>query len=289
MAAVKLLAERAPAKINLFLRVIGRRADNYHELDSIFIPVALADEIRIEIRPAGSSSVVMRCSDAALACGDANLAVRAARAFMSEFGLAAQISIDLEKNIPIGAGLGGGSSDAGAVIRMLAALERVEAPERLRKVALALGADVPFFIRPAPARVGGIGERIAPLTGLAQIPIVIVAPPFEVSTAAVFRALPPSAWSGAAPPEHLAAIVRGDITDAVTVNDLAGAVNRAHREIALLKDLLKDLGARAAQMTGSGGAVFGIFASSDEADRAAREAEHRARAARVFATTSINS
>jgi 4-diphosphocytidyl-2-C-methyl-D-erythritol kinase len=288
MAAVKLLAESAPAKINLFLRVTGRRADNYHELDSAFIPVALADRIRVEIRPAASSSVVMRCADPALA-GDANLAVRAARAFMSEFGLAAQISIDLEKNIPIGAGLGGGSSDAGAMLRMLAALERVDAPERLHKLALALGADVPFFIRPAPARVGGIGERITPLTGIASIAIVIAAPPFEVSTAEMFRALEPTAWSGAAPPEHLEAILGGEITDAVTINDLAEAAIRAHPQIALLKNLLTDLGARAAQMTGSGGAVFGVFASSDEADRAAREATRRAPDARVFATISINS
>ena len=119
---VKLLAERAFAKINLFLRVTGRRADGYHELDSIFVPVSISDRITIEVRPAPTSSVTLECNIASLGDPQSNLASRAARAFMSEFGISAHVMIDLEKTIPAGAGLGGGSSDAGTVLRMLTSM-----------------------------------------------------------------------------------------------------------------------------------------------------------------------
>src|SRR5271167_979314 len=156
---VKLLAERAPAKVNLFLRVTGRRADGYHELDSIFVPVSLSDRITIEVRPAPTSSITLRCNIASLGNPGTNLAARAARAFMEEFGISADVMIDLEKTIPAGAGLGGGSSDAGTVLRMLAAMavpmlhESDEISVRLHKVAIKLGADVPFFLNLRPSRV----------------------------------------------------------------------------------------------------------------------------------------
>ena len=119
---VKIVEERACAKINLFLRVTGRRADGYHQLDSVFLPISLADEIRLEVRTAEETSITLNCDAPALRSSQNNLATRAARAFMSEFDLAAEIQIDLTKKIPIAAGLGGGSSDAGAVLRMLWAM-----------------------------------------------------------------------------------------------------------------------------------------------------------------------
>ena len=168
---VKLLAEPAPAKINLFLRVVGRRADGYHELDSVFVPVSLCDQVRVEIRveprSAAGTTIAMHCDRDDLPAGEKNLAWRAADTFLGEFGAEIhrprEVAIDLRKEIPIGAGLGGGSSDAGAVLRMMAALCRVDDLSRLARVALALGADVPFFLDPHVAHVGGVGERIAPL------------------------------------------------------------------------------------------------------------------------------
>ena len=157
------LTGRACAKINLFLRVTGRRGDGYHELDSVFLPISLADEIRLEIRAADESSVTVNCNLPELARSRNNLAARAARSFMSEFDLVADVSIDLEKRIPVGAGLGGGSSDAATILCMMAAAARLtddEAAGRLRRLALSLGADVPFFLDPQPSRVTGIGERI---------------------------------------------------------------------------------------------------------------------------------
>ncbi len=284
---VKLLSARACAKINLFLRVIGRRADGYHELDSIFVPISLCDRIAIEIRPAAAASVTLRCSVAALADAEKNLAARAARAFLNAFDLRAHVIIDLDKRIPAGAGLGGGSSDAGTVLSAMAALSRIHAPERLAEIAVGLGADVPFFLDPRPARVTGIGEKIAPIVPFPKLHLVIAVPPAEVSTAAVFKALRPDAWSGAAPQPEVAEIVAGRIGSAHLVNDLAAPAMELYPEIAKLKLLMEAESALAAQMSGSGGAVFGIFRDAPAADRAARSLAGKAIHASVFAADSL--
>src|SRR5258708_6717114 len=146
------------AKINLFLRVTGRRDDGYHEIDSIFVPVSICDRIAIELRPAEISSVSLNTNVPALADADSNLAVRAARAFMDEFRITAQAMINLDKTIPIGAGLGGGSSDAGTVLTMLATITESrtrasnDTSHRLPKIPEALGPRVPLFLGPRPSR-----------------------------------------------------------------------------------------------------------------------------------------
>src|SRR5258708_6885806 len=155
----KIVEERACAKINLFLRVTGRRAHGYHQLDSVFLPISLADEIRLEVRAAETTSITLNCDAPALRSNHNNLATRAARAFMSEFDLAAEIQIDLKKKIPIAAGLGGGSSDAGAVLRMLATAAENDDSDYLSNICpipLSLRADVPVFLYPPPSPVTGI-------------------------------------------------------------------------------------------------------------------------------------
>jgi 4-diphosphocytidyl-2-C-methyl-D-erythritol kinase len=289
---VTVIAERACAKINLFLRVTGRRENGYHELDSIFLPVSFADEVRVEVEPAEEILVSLDCNVAALASSQSNLASRAARAFMREFDLTATVRIQLAKNIPVGSGLGGGSSDAGTVLRIMAQMvpEVIrEEPARLHDIALSLGADVPFFLDPHPSRVTGVGERIAPLPAMPQLPLVIAIPPFEVATAAVFRALDPDSWSGPAPDSDIDAILRGEITPAITVNDLAPIAIGQFREIGRLKGLLHDFGARAAQMSGSGGAVFGVFHTLEEATRVAANLKRRAPFATVVSATTLSS
>lgn len=285
------LTGRACAKINLFLRVTGRRADGYHELDSVFLPISLADEIRLEIRAAEERSVTVKCNIAELGRGQQNIAARAARSFMSEFDLIGEVLIDLEKRIPVGAGLGGGSSDAATVLCMMAAAAQLtddDSASRLRRIALSLGADVPFFLDPRPSHVTGIGERIAPLEGVPSIPIVIAVPPFEVSTAAIFRELQPDGWSGAAPDAHIEAVARGEISPELLVNDLAAIAIAQFPEIRRLKGLLEDSGARAAQMSGSGGAVFGVFDSTPAAESAAARIRKRAPFATVIAATTLD-
>jgi 4-diphosphocytidyl-2-C-methyl-D-erythritol kinase len=292
-AMVKLLAERAFAKINLFLRVTGRHADGYHELDSIFVPVSLSDRVTIEVRPALGANVTLRCNLASLGDPQANLAVRAARAFMSEFGISSAVMIDLEKTIPVGAGLGGGSSDAGTVLRMLTALmssmlpEPKDIAERLQKVAVALGADVPFFLNPRPARVTGIGERIAVLDKFPALHLVIAVPPVEVPTASVFKALKREGWSGPAPASDIEEILRGEIATRHVINDLEAPAMRLYPQIAKLKVLLQECGAAATSMSGSGGAVFGLFADSDAAERGASSLHLKEPEVRVFVAKSI--
>jgi len=286
---VKLLAGLTPAKINLFLRVVGRRPDGYHLLDSVFLPVSLYDRIRLDIRSSPGASVAIRCNWPALPTDERNLAVRAAHAFMGEFGLRSQVTIDLEKDIPVGSGLGGGSSDAGAILRMMARLSRIDDPPRLRKIALAIGADVPFFLDPRPARVGGIGELITPLDSIPDLALLILVPPIEVRTAKIFAELRPEQWSGAAPPACTNDLEgRNDYElSALLVNDLAPVAMRYHPEIAKLLDMLKSLGARAAAMSGSGGAVFGVFDDTEAVAHAAREAVQRAPAARVISARTL--
>lgn len=275
---VKLISAFAPAKLNLFLRVVGRRADGYHELDSIFVPITLGDRIAIETRPSHDRRVTLHGSFGDLPTDNRNLAVRAALDFMTEFAVTAEVLIDLRKAIPTGAGLGGGSSDAAAVLLMMAVLFRQkygDAPDRLARIAVKIGADSPFFLNPVPARVTGIGERIAPLGALPQLAIVVAVPAIEVPTAAVFRDLKPEHWSGAATDEDVLAIMSGAVGPRLFVNDLARVAMVRWPEIARVKARLEEVGARAAAMTGSGAGVFGIFASPAEANRAAAELRRR--------------
>ncbi|HUO05592.1 MAG TPA: 4-(cytidine 5'-diphospho)-2-C-methyl-D-erythritol kinase [Candidatus Binataceae bacterium] len=285
---VKLLAARALAKINLYLRVTGRRPDGYHELDSVFLPVSLSDSIRLEVRPAPEPSIALKCNVPELGNPQLNLAGRAAREFMREFDFNAQVAIDLEKRIPAGAGLGGGSSDAGMMLQMMARIAHIEEPARLHRIAVGLGADVPFFLEPRPARAVGIGDRLTPIEGMPHLPLVIAIPPFEVPTASIYGALKPENWSGAAPAEDIAAIARGEITSKITVNDLAIPAIAKFPEIGRLRRLLEESGAKAAQMSGSGGAVFGVFASHEEADAAADKLYRRAPFATIITASTLD-
>jgi 4-diphosphocytidyl-2-C-methyl-D-erythritol kinase len=288
---VKLLAEHAPAKINLCLRIAGKRADGNHELDSIFLPITWSDIVRLEMRPCDEIRVALHCDSAVLSDPQSNLASRAALAFMREYGFRAEVSIDLRKRIPMGAGLGGGSSDAGAVLRMMARIFHVPSDARLGEVAVKLGADVPFFLDPRPARVRGIGERIEPIAAFPGLHLVVAVPTVEVPTARIFRALSQKDWSGAIPDPDLTAMVGGKIVPEMLVNDLAAPAIKLFPEIAKLKALLEEEGALAAVMSGSGGAVFGLYADAESAEAVANRLGPRLEGAvaMAVATTSLDS
>jgi 4-diphosphocytidyl-2-C-methyl-D-erythritol kinase len=279
---VKLLRELAPAKINLFLRVTGRRRDGYHELDSVFLPISIYDRVDIELRPAHAAAVQLRCDSDALPTDERNLAFRGAREFLAEFSIRAEVLINLHKEIPLGAGLGGGSSDAGAVLRMMAELCGVRQSAALLAVAIRLGADVPFFLNPTPSRVRGIGERIEALGRIEKPSLLIAVPSVEVPTALVFRDLQPDHWSGPAPVRDMLTIIQGRIRREHLVNDLEQVATAKWPEIGEVKKLLEAAGARAAAMTGSGGSVFGIFDSSSEVSRARHEIGRLAPHVRTF-------
>ncbi len=278
----------APAKVNFGLRIAGRRADGYHELQSLFLPLDLADDLALYLSPQSGSA-----SDVALVVeGDAlgvptdatNLAARAARDFLRAAGLRHAVRVRLTKRIPCAAGLGGGSSDAGAVLRALAKLfPAAVSPRELARLAVGLGADVPFFLDPRPARVSGIGEQIEPVPGLPPFALLLAHPGVPLATAGVYEAFDAlrSALTERGPDPTLAALsdLRGDSGEVPTgalarflENDLEPAAVRLCPPVGRLRDRIRNAGALAVGMSGSGPTVFGVFA-----DRAsAREALERA-------------
>ncbi|MEN8184010.1 MAG: 4-(cytidine 5'-diphospho)-2-C-methyl-D-erythritol kinase, partial [Myxococcota bacterium] len=184
-----MLSLQAPAKLNLGLRIVGVRDDGNHELESVFAPLELQDRVDLEIEPAQIPGVrlELRSDDPEVPEGPENLAARAAHAFLEAAALRLRVRIRLAKSIPAGAGLGGGSSDAGAVLRGLRELYPAAVPD-LPRLALGLGADVPYFLDPRPAFVTGIGERCEPLPGLSAFWLVLLLPREKLATAAVYRA-----------------------------------------------------------------------------------------------------
>ncbi len=260
----------APAKVNLFLRVTGKRADGYHLLDSLMVPVSLSDELDIEVRSSGSGIVVV-CDDPTVPGGKTNLAYRAAALLLQETGIKAEVIIHLHKMIPAGSGLGGGSSDAAAVLKGLNDLLALGLrQEELLALGARLGADVPFFISCRPARMGGVGEIVTPIEGLPALWLVVIVPTFAISTAwayARFDDLP----SIESPLPVIEPFLRGHwpLHD-LLVNDLERAVLPHYSAIAHLKEELRHLGAGGAAMSGSGSAVFGMFRTEEEAQRAAK-------------------
>jgi 4-diphosphocytidyl-2-C-methyl-D-erythritol kinase len=285
--AVRLLA---PAKLNLGLALVGRRADGYHLLESLFVPLELCDVLELAVEP-GGEGVALECGpplDAELPealhrvpSGPDNLVHRAARLFCERAGYRARVSIRLRKAIPAGAGLGGGSSDAAAVLRGLAGLAGLElAPEGLASWALELGADVPFFLDPRPARVTGIGERIEPVDGVPALDVVLVNPGKTLATADVYRMADQlgGALTKNRPGSTMPALSgwTRDSRDAapalrdLLINDLEPAARKLCPSLVRIADRLDRLGARAVSMTGSGATVFGVFDSEQAAQQAAQ-------------------
>ena len=181
------LTEFAPAKVNLFLHVIGRRADGYHLLDSLVVFAEAADVLRAE--PAQALTLHLDGPFAAgLAAEPDNLVLRAARALAAETGVAPRARLSLHKNLPVASGIGGGSADAAAALRLLCRLWQVAPdPAALARFAIGLGADVPVCLAGRASRMGGIGERIEPAPTLPACGIVLVNPGVAVATAEVFR------------------------------------------------------------------------------------------------------
>ncbi len=270
----------APAKINLFLQVTGRRPDGYHELVSLMQKLRLADTLNVQLV---DGAISLTCTDPALPVDDGNLAWRAAEHFFRHTGCRGGARITLEKKIPVAAGLGGGSSDAAAVLLALNHLCRAGLTEdELADLGLTLGADVPFFVRTAPAALArGIGERLTPARGLSLGTVLLVNPGFPVSTKWVYENL---ALTSEGNPYILApgsaTLNSGyfgsgsiDLKAAETaffVNDLESVTINNYPEIGRIKESLLDFGARVALMSGSGPTVFGLFVQEHEAQTAFR-------------------
>jgi 4-diphosphocytidyl-2-C-methyl-D-erythritol kinase len=267
----------APAKVNLILRVVGRRPDGYHLLESLMVPVSLTDDLEIRVRRSTGtgSSVTCRVSGPAkVPGGQANLATRAANEVLEELGASARVAIRLYKRIPAGAGLGGGSSDAAAVLSALPPMLGRRIPsDRLRTIAASLGADVPFFLDCRPAWATGIGDVLEPVSSFPRLDLVIVVPRRRVETAwAYANALP--AIGRLTTRKRGRSRARGLRAGAKSLsfrvsNDFEHGVSAAVPDVLRLRRSLEALGAQAVVMSGSGSAVVGIFASRAEAAEAA--------------------
>lgn len=264
--------------MNLGLRITAVRTDGYHEIDSVFVPLDLADRVRVTAEPGAKRAITLRASGpfaAEVPSGPDNLVVRAAEALLDAAGVEARVELELEKHIPTGAGLGGGSSDAGAVLRALSAqLGSAVVGVDLPALALRLGADVPFFLDPRPARVRGIGEWIEPMEGVPALALLLAHPGISLATARVY-----ADWDdeeGALTPESPRPTMRpafGPGSEASALrdlleNDLEPPAVRLCPAIAQLEEQILSLGALGVGMSGSGATVFGVFGSRQEAEEA---------------------
>jgi 4-diphosphocytidyl-2-C-methyl-D-erythritol kinase len=249
---------RALAKINLDLRVLGKRPDGYHELRTVFQTISLADAIGIAYTPAPKTDIVL---DDALGIPD-NLMERAARLTMDAMRVTGRVEIRLEKHIPMGAGLGGGSSDAAAVLLALPVLARrpLGVP-RLCELGQQLGSDVPFFLLGGAAVGIGRGTELFPLPDGPVRHGILAAPGIHVNTAQAYRDLSPRLTSELQQNKMFSFQSHtwdlGCLEPAI--NDFEAVVFEQHRRLAALKRRLSRAGASLALMTGSGSAIFGLF------------------------------
>jgi 4-diphosphocytidyl-2-C-methyl-D-erythritol kinase len=244
----------APAKINLSLKIPGRRNDGFHELDTLIAPISLYDEIRIDNGRSGKG-IEFRCDDPSVPQGDENLAVRAAKAFFETTKIEPAISIELKKKIPHGAGLGGGSSDAASVLLALNELSDAKlSREQLVELAEPIGSDVPFFLFQSAALCKGRGEMVMPVKLQKKFSILLLKPAFVVSTAWAY-----SRWqdSREIPGVHYEP---QKFADQTFVNDLERPVFEKFVFLAQLKTwLLSQSEVGAALMSGSGSTMFAVM------------------------------
>jgi 4-diphosphocytidyl-2-C-methyl-D-erythritol kinase len=255
----------APAKVNLILRVLGTRADGYHDLHTLMQPLSLADRLTIDDQAHG---LYFSCDDAALAEG--NLVARAAGAYFTALGAAPRARVHLAKRTPVAAGLGGGSSDAAAALLGLNALHGgALEPRALWGLARGLGADVPFFLGGVTAVCRGIGDLVSPWPEFPLLHYVLVNPGLAVSTAWVYHQFD-LIWTSAVRNTSINTSTDRSLSwRELLVNDLEGVAVNAHPKLAAIKESLLLAGAWHAAMSGSGPTVFGLFADADQAREAA--------------------
>jgi len=276
------LTTLAPAKVNLVLRVGPRRPDGFHDIDSLMVPLDLGDEVDVRVG-AKAGPVTCRVPGHPGLDGAANLGALAAEGFRRRFGVDRAIAIRIVKRIPVVAGLGGGSSDAAAVIRCLARAFQVRDAGALAEVALEVGSDVPFFLGPGPAWAGGRGERLSP----AAVPTLDLVLVYPTDPALAIRAGDAYRWVDAARSDP----ARGEIprrparfAPRHAANDLEGPCMARFEPLSTLRGHLVSRGATAAMMSGSGPTVFGIFGNRRAAGKAAASIAKEGRSkVRVFA------
>lgn len=263
----------SPAKINLYLRILGKRADGYHEVETVMVPVDFGDTITLLLR---KTSIALECDNPNLPTDDSNLALRAAKLMAETFPAEKGVKIVLQKRIPLAAGLGGGSSNAATVMRGLNRLWQLERPVAdLDPLAAQMGSDINFFLRNGAAVCRGRGEQVQPLACRLAATVLLVNPGFGISTAWAYQSWAEQAHRLTGPAPDISLLCRaleaGDL-DAVAralYNDLERPALWKFPVLELIKDVLRETGAAGALMSGSGATVFGLFAKRAQAEEAA--------------------
>lgn len=257
------IALTAPAKINLSLRILSKREDGYHELETLMAPISLADELEIShTHGFETGDIRLTCNDPSLPTSADNLCVKAAHAFQEASGLYESVAITLLKKIPHGAGLGGGSSDAAAVLRGMNTLfDEPFVMEELHQLATQLGSDVPFFLESKPAWCRGRGELLTEAEPLPAWKMLLIKPPFSIATAWAYNKLQ------AADARHQEEAIT---LDGITiVNDLERPVFEKYLLLPTLKVWLQDRSeVRAAWMSGSGSTMVALLQNEITATQA---------------------
>ena len=277
---------KAYAKINLGLDVIRRLPNGYHEVKMVMQSIGLCDELTLE---KASEGISLTTDHPELSCGEDNLICKAAKLMFDTYHIPGGINIHLEKNIPIAAGMAGGSTDAAAVMKGISRLFDLEVPlEQLMELGVSIGADVPYCILGGTALAEGIGEKLTPLTPAPDFYILIAKPEISVSTKYVYENLD---ISGVARHPDIDGMVlsiesgslqgildrMGNVLESVTVS--------AYPVIDTLKRRIRELGAVSSLMSGSGPTVFGIFLSERAAEFACEQLKNEKLAKQVFLTT----
>lgn len=255
----------APAKVNLTLHVVGRRSDGYHLVETLMVPTSLCDTVRLQVGPAGrrTRSTCRVSGSERIPTGPSNLAVRAADAVLEALGTHAEVDIELTKRIPVGAGLGGGSADAGAVLQALPRLLGARlAPATVHGLAVSLGADVAFCVACRPAIGRGIGDALEPVPGFPRLHLVIVVPSARVETRWAYANALKSLTSCGATTTEIFSRLEGGRLGELLHNDLQAGVAASVPDVGRLATALTRAGAQATVMSGSGSAVVGVFASA---------------------------
>ena len=258
----------ARAKVNLFLEIVGRRADGYHDIVSVFQEVTLADEVRA--LPAEDGVITCTCTDPELPVGEENLAVRAVSRLAEEAGLNRGICLHLEKRIPVGSGLGGGSSDAAASLRAACQVWGLpEEREVLARIAAELGSDVPFFLWGGTCLCEGRGERVTPVDRQGELDLMLVLPPWGISTVAAYHAVAGQRLGTRMVEPYLAALSCGDGQKIweESYNRFETVMGSLEpRQVQLLGGLQEGLGGYA-RLSGSGSSVWCLLGQGRETDR----------------------
>ncbi len=255
---------RSPAKLNLILKVINKRPDGYHDLDTVFQELEWGDVVHFK----AAAQFAFKMTGLSFDDGGNNICLHAEKLFREATGSSLPVEVSLDKKVPPGSGIGGGSADGAAVLKGLNQIaEKLLSAEQLLKLALELGADVPFFLEGGLQRGSGVGEQLSPM-GMDFEPVfLLIIPPIHVSTKQAFEALKIPLTAPKSP------FTFGRLLDKATLvrffeNEFESVVFHIHPEIGTLKsDLLKQ-GAFFASLSGSGSTVYGIFDSLDQAKAA---------------------